>query len=98
MQINIINLTLFSHNFTSSGCTLFVAVEALWIDVLELGQLALKSMDSEKEREREFREQMEEAGESARIHWNKYDAEPEQLLQPAVPSEGTVTMATAEHW
>lgn len=54
-------------------------------------------MDSEKEREREFREQMEEAGESARIHWNKYDAEPEQLLQPAVPSEGTVTMATAEH-
>lgn len=78
---------------------LFVVVEALCIDDLELGQLALKSMDRERERERERRgEQKEEAGESARIHWNKYDAEPEQLLQPAVPSEGTVTMATAEQW
>lgn len=53
MQINVIKLTLFSHNFTSSGCALSVAVEALCIDVLELGQLALKSMDREKERKRE---------------------------------------------
>lgn len=74
---------------------LFVVAEALCIDDLELGQLALKSMD--REREREHRGELkEEAGESALIHWNKYDAEPEQLLQPAVPSEGTVTMATAE--
>lgn len=72
-----------------------MVVEARRIDDLELGQLALKSMDRERERERRG-EQKEEAGERARIHWNKYDAEPEQLLQPAVPSEGTVTMATAE--